>query len=65
MPTEPVVVEKPFYLKKRFYISLVAMIAIAIPAWAGQVEAYFGVAGTGYAFLNLILSLFSKELVIE
>ncbi len=56
---------KPFYLKKRFWVSLVASIGIAIPALSGHLDTYLGLTGTAYALVNMILSLFSKEWVID
>lgn len=52
---------KPFYLSKTFWLNAVMLVAMAVPAAKGFIEQYFSEVGMGWALINMVLRLVSKE----
>lgn len=53
--------KKPWYLSKTLWMQVLAIVAIIIPASAEFIKQYFAEAGIGWALINMILRLVSKD----
>lgn len=54
---------KPVYLSKTFWVQILAVIALVIPASSQFIQAHFTEAGMGWAMINVVLRLISKDKV--
>lgn len=52
---------KPFYLSKTFWMQVLAIVAIILPSSAAFIKEYFSEVGIGWALINMILRLISKD----
>jgi len=52
---------KPWYLSKTLWLQVFAIIAIIVPKSAEFIQEYFAEAGIGWALLNMLLRLISKD----
>lgn len=53
--------KKPFYLSKTLWLQVLAIVAIIVPSSAEFIKEYFAEAGIGWALINMILRLISKD----
>lgn len=52
---------KPWYLSKTLWMQVLAIVALIVPASAKFIQEYFAEAGIGWALINMILRLISKD----
>lgn len=52
---------KPFYLSKTLWIQVLGVVALLVPASSAFIQQYFTEAGIGWALINAILRLISKD----
>lgn len=55
---EPVVT--PFYISKRFWVNVLAVVACVLPQTKGFIETYLAEAAGAWATINVILGFISK-----
>lgn len=55
---------KPFYLSKTFWINVLALVAIMVPASASFIQANFTEAGVAWVVINLVLRAVSKDKLV-
>lgn len=52
---------KPWYLSKTLWVQVLGIIALIVPASAAFIQEYFAEAGMGWALINMVLRLISKD----
>lgn len=52
---------KPWYLSKTLWMQVLAIVAIVVPSSAAFIKEYFSEIGVGWAVINMILRLISKD----
>ena len=52
---------KPWYLSKTLWVQVLAIVAIVLPSSSEFIKEYFAEAGMGWALINMILRLVSKD----
>jgi len=52
---------KPWYLSKTLWIQALGIVALIVPASAAFIQEYFAEAGMGWALINMVLRLISKD----
>jgi len=55
---------KPFYLSKTFWLQVLALVAILVPASAAFIQANFTEAGAAWVVINLFLRAISKDKLV-
>lgn len=53
--------QKPFYLSKTLWLQVIGVIMIIVPTTRALLQEYFAEAGMGWAMINIILRLISKD----
>ena len=53
--------KKPWYLSKTLWMQALAILAVALPVTGPFIQEYFKEAGIGWALINMILRLISKD----
>lgn len=53
--------KKPWYLSKTLWMQVLAIVAIIVPGSANFIKEYFSEVGMGWALINMILRLISKD----
>lgn len=52
---------KPFYLSKTFWVQVLGVVAVAVPASREFIQNNLGEAGAAWAVINVILRAISKD----
>jgi inactivated superfamily I helicase len=52
---------KPWYLSKTLWVQVLAIVAIVVPSSAEFIKEYFSELGMGWALINMILRLVTKD----
>lgn len=53
--------KKPWYLSKTLWIQVLGIVALIVPASAEFIKEYFSEVGMGWALVNMVLRLISKD----
>lgn len=53
--------KKPWYLSKTLWVQVLAIVAIIVPSSAEFIKEYFSEVGMGWALINMVLRLVSKD----
>ena len=53
--------KKPWYLSKTLWMQVLAIVAVIVPASGKIIQEYFTEAGIGWALINMVLRLISKD----
>jgi hypothetical protein len=62
MANEPVV-SKPIYQSKTFWVQVLAVVALVVPASSQFISEHLGASGGAWAFINIVLRMISKDKV--
>ncbi len=56
--------DKSILKSKTFWVQVLAIVALVVPASAGFIQDHLGMAGGAWAFVNIVLRLVTKDKVV-